>query len=116
MHREQHASKCCEPTTLLPGHVVWGACPAALYGLCSWALSIVGLQVITELIDAAADVTVKDRIGRSVLHLAAEHGHADAISVLVTAMMAVKVDLHAQARTPDIVQLSSNPARLHLTL
>ena len=54
------------------------------------------MQVITQLINASADVTVKDRIGRSVLHLAAEHGHADAISVLVTAMMAVKVDLHAQ--------------------
>ena len=52
--------------------------------------------MITELVDVSADMTVKDRIGRSVLHLAAEHGHADAINVLVTAMMAQKLDLHAQ--------------------
>lgn len=53
-------------------------------------------QVISELIEVSADMTVKDRIGRSVLHLAAEHGHADAINVLVMAMMDKKLDLHAQ--------------------
>ena len=60
-------------------------------------------------------MTVKDRIGRSVLHLAAEHGHADAINVLVTAMMAKKLDLHAQVRGASTSSCAVQPATVRAT-
>lgn len=53
-------------------------------------------QVVTKLLEAGARVNLTDRIGRSVLHLAAEHGHADAVAILVSAMAKQQLDLHAE--------------------
>lgn len=54
------------------------------------------LQVVRRLLEVGAEVHVTDRIGRSVLHLAAEHGHSDAVSELVTCMHGQQLDLHVE--------------------
>ena len=60
-------------------------------------------QVVTNLLEVGAEVHVVDRIGRSVLHLAAEHGHADAVSILVNSMTSRQLDIHAEVRMPVCV-------------
>ena len=52
--------------------------------------------VVSALIAAEANVTVRDRYGETPLHYAADRGHAAAVSALIPTLIAVDADLNVK--------------------